>query len=744
MTDQPAFIRGYGETGDLQHPVTAPQFRKRFWADSPQQARLRICGLGFYDAYLNGERIGNAELKPYITDYTKRVYYEEYDVLPLLRPGENVLAVRLGNGMYNCAGGYTWNFDTAPWRDVPKLAAELILATASGERRIETDESWRVADSPVWFNDLRCGEYYDARREQDGWMLPGFDDSGWQPAVCAVPPTGEWVCSQAEEITVIRRIAPKKIVPLEEGTYCYDFGENTAGVCELSVEGQSGQEIRLEFVERVDEQYRPADSMIREFAPPGMFQVDRYILRGNGREVWRPQFVYHGFRYVVVSGVQEGQQEGLLTALVMHSRLRERAGFRCSDEVANRLWEMTGRSTLTNFHYYPTDCPHREKNGWTGDAQLSAEQTILRFSAENSYREWLGSIRDAQREDGSLPGIVPTGGWGYDWGNGPGWDSVLTELPYMVYRYRGDTVILKENAQAIERYLDYLAQKRVDGLLAFGLADWCSPKRPAHEPKCPLVVSDTLLSMDICAKAAQIFRVLGQEEQSERAVGLREALRQSFRQQLIDADTCVVQGACQGAQAMALHYGAFEPEEEEQAFAVLLRLIEEQQGFIDCGVFGCRALFRVLSRFGRADLAYSMITRPEYPSFGNWVVQGATTLWEDFEGKSSLNHHFYGDMTAWFLQALAGLQVNPSGKDPAEVCLHPQFIPALNEVEAYIELPAGKVSVHWRRMDGGIKVEVDAPQTVRIQLPDTLCAAAGGVLPSCMRGSFTFWTGVSE
>ena len=724
---------------ELQKPICAPQFRKSFTVNQVREAELYICGLGFYDLYLNGQRLTQGELTPYITQYHKRVYYDVYDLSDKLLVGENVLAVILGNGLYNPAGGYVWDFHNAPWRDAPKLAINLRYSDDNGVAEIRTDDSWRVSDSPIWFDDLWCGEYYDATKEQEGWMYPGFNDSAWDMAQPTGAPAGEWDRSSAQRIEVCGKLYPRQAVPLEDGVWCYDFGESTAGVCELTISGERGQEIKLEYAERVDESFHIADKDLRAFTPEGMSQTDKYILSGNGTEHWCPRFTYHGYRYVIVSGLRDGQQEGLLTALSMYSALPERTRFRCSDPISNQLWEMTRRSALTNFHYYPTDCPHREKNGWTGDASLSAELLIRHVAAEKSLKEWLKSIRDIQKEDGCLPGIVPTGGWGFAWGNGPGWDAVLTQIPYVVYRFTGDKQIIEDNADAIDLYLDYMAGKRDKGLLSYGLPDWCSPKLPAHEPKCPLRVSDTLIGMDICSKAGKLFAAIGQIQRQQKAENLQEELRQSFRETLINGETLCVEGDCQAAQAMALHYGAFDPEEEPRAFALLLEQIHREDDHIDCGVFGCQALFRVLTRFGETALAYRMITRPDYPSFGAWVSAGATTLWEDFEAKASLNHHFYGDFTAWFLDALAGLCVNPCGDNPNEVLLDPHFIQALHEVEAQEQLPGGCIRIFWKRQGKYVRLQVTASPEITIRLSSNLIATAIGKPDAFQHGDFVLW-----
>ena len=357
---------------------------------------------------------------------------------------------------------------------------------------------------------------------------------------------------------------------------------------------------------------------------------------------------------------------------------------------------------MTNFYYFPTDCPQREKNGWTADAALSAEHILLNLGAEKSYREWLRAIVKAQNDKGALPGIVPTGGWGFDWGNGPAWDSVLIELPYRLYQYRGDSESAKLCAPAILRYLHYLTTRMDEhDLLAIGLGDWCPAGREAGEYKSPLAFTDTVLSKDMADKAAFLFDKLRMPEQADFARALSKRWKAAVREYLIGQNTMLAAGNCQTSQAMAIYYNIFEPAERKAAFEQLLNLIEDEDYHLDVGVLGGRVLFRVLSDFGYSDLAFAMITRPDYPSYGNWIERGATTLWEMFQPEDSdrigsHNHHFWGDISGWFIEALAGIRMAPHGNTD-EVEFRPSFIPQLTHAEGFHIAPQGRVAAAWEK-----------------------------------------------
>ncbi len=730
----------------LTKPVPAPYLRRSFQAAAAAKAELLITGLGFYELFLNGERITKGRLAPYISAPCDLVAFDRYDLTGRLREGENVLGVLLGNGFQNNPGGYVWDFDKTAWRGAPRTALRLTLTGPDGQsEQLESDEQFQTAPSPILFDDYRCGEIYDGRAELPGWCLPGFDASDWQPALRCDGPTGAPELCGCEPIVVTRELAPMSITREQDG-YRYDFGENTAGVCRLSIRGEAGQVVTLRHGELLEDGRLELGNIKFEdrYGKDDTVQKDTYICRGDGLETYTPTFTYHGFQYVLVSGITERQATPeLLTYLEMHSDLAVRGGFSCSDETANALQAMTRRSDLSNFFYFPNDCPHREKNGWTADASLSAEHMLLNLAPERSYRQWLHSIRLAMDERGALPGIVPTGGWGFAWGNGPAWDNVLFNLPYYTYLYRGDRAIVAENAAAMLRYLQYIgARLDADGLLAIGLGDWCPAGRSDGQHRAPLRLTDSILVADMAEKAAYLFGELGLAREADFARSLYVDMKTAVRARLLDLSTMTAAGRCQTSQAMALYYGMFEPGERPAAFARLLTFIEEAGGHLDVGVLGARVLFHVLSDFGRSDLAFTMITRPDFPSYGWWVAQGANTLWEDFiqreRGAASRNHHFWGDVSGWFLRCIVGLRVNPHRTGPDELTLAPSFLPQLTHAEGYHLLPAGRAEVAWRREKDGVRLDVTVPAGISgvIRLPDGWYFANGHAEAPLASGSY--------
>ena len=740
------FISATTEYATYEKAVAAPYLRRSFTLETvPEKVGFTITGLGFYRLFVNGTDITKGLMAPYISNDDQVVYYDRYDLAPYLRVGKNTLAFLLGNGFHNCIGGNIWVLDTALYRSAPKLAFALELPNET----IEADESVLTHPSPILFDDIRCGVHYDARKELPGWQNPDFDDSDWTPALTVEPARGKAVLCKAEPIRVYDELSPVSITPNcflapyhhrgdfmpervfydsakddAQSGYLYDFGQNNAGVIRLKIKGKPGQRLILQAAEKLDSDGRVDFSNIG-FYPNGYSQRDIYICRGEGEEIFVPDFTYHGFRYIWVSGITEEQAtKELLTYLVAGSDLEKRGDFSCSDETANRLWEISLRSDRSNLYYFPTDCPHREKNGWTGDASMSAEHMTLKLAMEKTYSDWLISIRGAQNEQGALPGIVPTAGWGFEWGNGPIWDSVAFNLPYYTYRYRGNKQIIRDNAEMMMRYLHYALSMRDErGLIHIGLGDWCPVGKAPDAYDAPLEFTDTVCVADCAKKAAIMFRAIGAEEQARFADSAFDSLRGAIRRHLIDFNTMTVLGSCQTGQALAIALDIFEPSEKSEAFTRLVEFIEQRDEHFDTGFYGMRFLLHVLSDFGAEELAYHMITREDAPSFGFWLKNGATTLYESFDADgncdASLNHHFWGEYSAWFMEVILGIRVNPDASDAKHVDIVPKFIEKLEHAEGYYDTVNGKLSVSWKRDGDGVLLKLDVPQGVygTVKLP---------------------------
>ena len=711
MTKQ--YIAGSAEYNTPENHVCAPIFRRKFCLKSSVgTAVLRISATGFYRLFLNGKELTKGYFAPYIANPDELVYYDEYFLENALKNGDNELFVLLGNGFANSIDGGVWDFETAAYRSAPKFSLEIV---SNGEKLLCSDDNFEVCDSPILFDDYRCGERYDAREE--GKECNGlFSGKNLRKPLLVDPPKGEERKCEAQAIKPFERIKPVSVNAVKGG-YVYDFGVNFAGVAKLNICGEEGQRIDLTFGEVLQK----GELDIRNFifggrSREGYVQHDAYICK-QGVQTYIPSFTYHGFRYVYVQGITEKQaKKELLTYIVLHSDVPPRGKFSCGNDTLNKIQECTVRSDLSNFHYFPTDCPHREKNGWTGDAALSAEQLLYNFDCEASLREWLANIRKTQRENGALPGIVPTGGWGFEWGNGPAWDGVLIELTYQLYRFGGGREVLEENASAIEKYVDYLYTRvNENGLIGFGLGDWLEAGAPSPDRySTPVEITDTLTSIELMRKAEEIQTLVENAAAAEKARLLETRLTENFKK--IHIKNSVVACETQTAQAMAMQLNLFENPDE--AYANLKRIIE-RDGRLKVGILGVKRLFDCLCDHGDGETALKLLTDDKNPGYAHNILAGATTLWEDFQiydltelpeslvrkdggGILSLNHHCWGSVSAWFFRRVAGIDV----KSGEAVEISPCYIEGLPYAEAEFSRGGNYIFVRWERFESGIILTV--------------------------------------
>ena len=692
-------------------PPPAPMLRCAVALDKPvASARAYVCGLGYYEMYINGSKIGNDVLAPGFTRYDRTAFYQTHDVTDALCTGANALGVILGNGWYNCFTKEVWDFQQAPWRDHPKLLLQLHVRFADGEERvIASDTQWRCSTGPIVFDGLRNGETYDARLEKPGWTQPDFDDADWAPAVVVPGPGGALRSQQMTPIRVNQTIEPVSVREVRPGVWVYDLGQNIAGWAQLEVNGPPGTVVTLKYAEKLSDDGDADQSNIVGFIKSGDCQTDRYILKGEGVETWEPRFTYHGFQYVQVTGFPGTPTLGNLRGRVVHTAFETRGSFECSHDLLNAIQRCAQWSTLGNYHGIPTDCPHREKNGWTGDAQLSAEQVLLNFDPATAYRKWMADFRDAQRPSGQLPGIVPTGGWGFNWGSGPAWDSAAILIPWYLYLYCGDVAILDEHYECMKRYVDYMTTMATDHIVEFGLGDWCPPSGDPNGHPCPTIVTDTAYYYMDTLTVARAATLLGETADAQRYEQLAAAVRAAFRERFLDLQTGRVTGDSQTSMGCALYQGLVDPGEQEKVLAALVDAVEDKNRHIDCGILGAKYVMHALTELGRADLAFAMATQTDYPSWGHWIEQGATTLWEQWSGVSSRNHHMFSDISAWFYKGLAGINPDPAAPGFRHIIFRPNPVGGITWVRAWHRSPYGRIDCNWTAGDGRFGLDVTIP-----------------------------------
>lgn len=694
--------------GSFDGPVLpSPLFRKSFDTNGEiVAARASICGLGYFEMTLNGTRVGDHVLDPIVTQYDDHVGYVTHDVTDLLTNGRNALGVMLGNGWYNTHTREVWHFDKASWRDYPKLLLQLDISYADGRKEsIVSDSSWRVTDGPIRFDGLRNGETYDAREEKIGWDSAGYDDAEWQRAMVVAGPGGALFSQQAPPCRVVRNMEAKSWNEVKPGVWVFDFGQNMTGWTHLTVSGPAGTEVVLRYAERVLENGEVDQKHISCFIKEGDFQTDRYVLKGGGEETYHTHFTYHGFQWVEVQGLPAPPTAGTLQARVIQSDFAPAGRFECSDGTLNQLQKLTQWSYVSNFTGIPTDCPHREKNGWTGDAQLACETGLLNYDAANAYAHWLGTIADAQRSSGQLPGIVPTGGWGYNWGNGPAWDSAFIVIPWQMYRYRGDKGILAKHYDGMKRYVHFAYSLADEGLIKYGLGDWCPPEADKTAPR---DLCTTAILFEDCRILAKTARLLGHEFDAKRFDSMAAMLRASWRKAYVGEGGAVA-GNEQTSLGCALYYDLLEDSEKPQAAWRLRQSLEAAGGRPTFGILGAKWVPRALSEAGHAEEAFHLITGEGYPGWAHWLSQGATTLWEEWNGVSSHNHIMFGDISAWMYSYLGGIQPLEETPGFARFLVAPAFVEALEHATAEHDSPYGRIRSAWKRDGDFVEWEITVP-----------------------------------
>lgn len=706
----------------------APYFRKVFDTDKTiKSARAYIAVAGLYELYINGEKIGNHRLDPMYTRFDRRNMYVTYDVTQQLQTGKNAIGVLLGNGWYNHQSIGVWNFDRAPWRNRPAFCMDLrITYTDGSQETITSDLDWKTSSGAVIFNNIYTAEHYDTRLEQKGWNTASFDDSKWQGVGYRGAPSQNIVSQQMQPIRNIETIYPQSIKKLNDTTYVFDLGRNISGVTQIKVAGESGTVLRLKHGERLYENSHVNLSNIDVYHRPkddtDPFQTDIVILSGNGEDSFMPKFNYKGFRYVeVISSKPIDLDKNNLTGYFMHSDVAPKGEIKTSNELVNRLWWATNNAYLSNLMGYPTDCPQREKNGWTGDGHFAIETALYNFDGITVYEKWLADHRDEQQPNGVLPDIIPTGGWGYGTANGVDWTSTIAIIPWNIYLFYGDSKLLSDCYDNIKRYVDYIDRTSPDGLTSWGRGDWV----PVKSQSSLELTSSVYFYTDtrILAEAAKLF---GKQEDYKHYSALAEKIKNAINAKYLNTTTGIYASGTQTELSVPLQWGIV-PNEYKLKVAENLAKKVEQAGFhLDVGVLGAKAILNALSENGQAATAYKVAAQDTYPSWGWWIANGATTLLENWDLKAerdiSDNHMMFGEIGAWFFKGLGGIKPDADKPGFKHIVLRPQFVNELNHFEVKHNSPYGWIVCQWEKKKKGITytVEVPANSTATLYLPENI------------------------
>lgn len=703
----------------------APYFRKKFTTGKKiKSARAYIAVGGLYELYINGEKIGNHRLDPLYTRFDRRNLYVTYDVTGQLRNGDNAIGVLLGNGWYNHQSKAVWDFDRAPWRNRPAFCLDLRITYSDGSvETIPTDLSWKTSSGALVFNSIYTGEHYDARLEQKGWNTPDFDDSKWRGVGLRGVPSQNVVAQQVRPIRNVLTIPAKSVNKINDKTYVFDFGQNMAGVTNIKVSGEEGTEVRIMHGERLFDNgcidMSNIDVYYRGDKEKDPFQTDILVLSG-GEDEFMAKFNYKGFRYVEVTSDKPIElNQNSLTAFFMHSDVPASGEIKTSSELVNKLWWATNNAYLSNLMGYPTDCPQREKNGWTGDGHFAIETALYNFDGITVYEKWLADHRDEQQPNGVLPDIIPTGGWGYGTDNGLDWTSTIAIIPWNLYMFYGDSKPLADCYENIKRYVDYVDRTSPNHLTSWGRGDWVPVKSRSNKE----FTSSVYFYVDtkILATAAKLFN---KQDDYTYYTALAEKIKEAVNNKYLNKETGIYAGGSQTELSVPLQWKIVPEDMIAKVAKNLAKKVEEAGFHLDVGVLGAKAILNALSENGYPETAYKVAAQDTYPSWGWWIVNGATTLLENWDLKAerdiSDNHMMFGEIGGWFYKGLGGIFPDPELPGFKHIILRPNFVKELKYFEAKHDSPYGQIISKWEWNRKKINYEVVAPanSTATLYLPD--------------------------
>lgn len=710
----------------LGNSHSSPLFRKDFSVkNSPRRVLLYASALGLYHLTLNGRAVGDELFAPGWTDYKKRRYYRCYNVTRLIRKGRaNCLGAVLGSGWYK--GTLGWNGQSCYYGNRTALIAQMHIEYENGTTEtLTSDPSWKSSFGPVRQSGIYEGETADAQLEERGWNLPGFNDQRWTSAIEIAPASGVGPKDRpiplqgypSEPVRRTEELAPIAMWTIQPGKIIYDLGQNIAGIVRISIKGRAGAVIRLRFGEMVNsDQTLYTDNLRSAIA------TDTYVMKGRKKEVWEPKFTFHGFRYVEVSGNPNPARLSDITGIVIGSDTRRVGNFTCSNAMVNQLYSNAVWTQRANFLEVPTDCPQRdERLGWTGDAQVFIRTAIFNMDVAAFFTKWMNDLIDAQSEDGAFPNVAPNVTANSPIGKGDAaWGDAGVVCPWALYECYEDRELLKKMYTPMKAWITYL-ENTSRGLLrgpefthCFG--DWLSIE--ANTPLNVVQTAHFAWAVDITRKAAE---VLGKESEARHYRRLFTRIRTAFNKAFVKADG-TISGETQTAYLMALKFNLLDETTAKQATKHLLADIRQKKFHSSTGFIGTGLILDVLRDTGHLDCAYRLLENTTFPSWGYSVVNGATTIWERWNGwtkeggpgdvnMNSYSHYAYGAVVEWMFNTVAG--ISHQGHGFQHFTLRPQPGGSLTHATGSYHSPYGLISSAWRKLGKVTLYEITIPANTK-------------------------------
>lgn len=727
---------------DFYDKIPAPLFRKSFSINGDlQKARLYISGLGYYEAYLNGDKVSDHLLDPGWTNYGKTTYYAVYDITMMLNTGTNAIGVMLGNGWYNPLPLRLfgrWNLREILTIGQPKVIAQLELTYKDGTKeRIITDETWKTAPGPIMKNNIYLGEAYDARNEKEGWTSPDYDDSAWKWATHTTAPGGELEYQFIPAIKHTKTIEPVAITEPSDGVYVVDMGQNFAGVIRMEVSGEKGTEVKLRYAEvlhedgNIDVRTSVACQIKEEFsmdggpgAPETAWQEDRYTLKGGGTEVFQPTFTFHGFRYIEITGYPGKPSLDNFKGIRLNTKLTDVSEFECSNELFNKIQEISDWTFLSNVFSIESDCPAREKFGYGGDMVGAGPAFMMNYDMNAFYAKTVRDFQRDQRKHGGMTECAPDIGInirGVTEDTGPvGWTLAHPFLLEKLYQFYGNKQIVKEQYIPLKRLVDFYREHVPDYIIRDGISD--------HNMlgERPRAVTSTAFYYDHARILAKLARVLDKKEDLHKYNQLAENIKQAFINEFVDKESGKVGNRSQTAQTCALFYNLTSDSTTRTNIekGLIDEIVNKHDSHLSTGIFCTRMMLLHLGELERADLAYAIVNQHDFPGYGFMIKNGATTLWENWEKKihDSKNHPMFGSVSEWFYASVLGIRPASDAVGFDKIIIKPEVTRHMEWAKGSYQSIRGKIASSWKnehaKLTFNVQIPFNALAKIFVPLPD--------------------------
>jgi alpha-L-rhamnosidase len=697
----------------------APMLRREFKVSGAvQQARVYVTSHGLYELHLNGKRVGDQLFTPGWTSYDKRIQYQTYDVTDLLKSGPNAIGAVLGSGWYRFKGRHIYGDHLA-------LLLQINITYKDGhEEIIGTDHNWKSSTGPLLMSEIYDGETYDARLEKTGWTMAGYNDGPWD-AVRTADYRKDNLCAPAGP-PVRRReeIQPVKIIQTPASVKVLDMGQNMVGWARLKVQGPAGTTVILRFAEVLDQQGNFYTENLRNAKA-----TVRYTLRGGPPEIFEPHFAFEGFRYVEVDGYPGELTLDSVTGVVIHSDMAPTSRFETSSKLVNQLQHNILWGQKGNFLDVPTDCPQRdERLGWTGDAEVFASTAAFNMEVAGFFTKWLRDLAADQYKDGRVPTVIPdTGNPNQPPRPAAGWSDAAVIIPWTMYLSYGDKRVLEEQYPSMVKWVEYERQRAGSEYIwknDFQYGDWLAYAAPSSEARSypGATTGKDLIATAFFAHSTDLLqrtaRVLGKIDDAAQYGDQLAKIKTAFNREFVTSAGRVGENT-QTAYALALQFDLL-PDELRPLAAQ--RLVEDvrQRKHLTTGFLGTPFLCEVLARFGYLEEAYMLLNREQYPSWLYPVKQGATTIWERWDGikpdgsfqdksMNSFNHYAYGVIGDWMYRVMAGIEIDPAAPGYKHILIQPQPGGGFTSVHAQHTTMYGKLTSDWELTDAGFSLSVEVP-----------------------------------